>query len=91
MLRLPHRRFFRFRGLKEFADHRQRDPKTGRLGYAYLPYDLDGRLLIHNGRPVERAEYVEYLKTVLPDRFWRSHYWSFVKDEFIFSPKWEQG
>ncbi len=87
LLRLPDRRFFRFRGLSEFAEHRERDPETGRLGYAYLPYDLEGRMLMANNRPVEREDYVEYLKTVLPTRLRRSRYWKFIREEFLYKPE----
>ncbi|MEE9236866.1 MAG: hypothetical protein V3U52_03680, partial [Thermoplasmata archaeon] len=91
LLRLPDRRFFRFRGLKEFADYRERDPVTGRLGYVYLPYDADGHMLMHDERPVEREVYVDYLKTMLPERLRRSRYWSFVKEEFLFNLEWSDG
>ncbi len=89
LLTLPDRRFFRFRGLTEFAEYRQRDPVTGRLGYVYLPYDVDGRLLTREGKPVEREEYVEHLKTVLPERYMSSRHWADMKDEFLFNPEWE--
>lgn len=88
LLRLPDRRFFRFRGLTEFADHRERDPETGRLGYAYLPYDLEGHLLTENGKPIEREAYVEYLKTVLPRRYLRSRHWRDMREQFLFNPEW---
>lgn len=89
LLRLPHRRFFRTRGLKEFADHRERDPGTGRLGYVYLPYDLEGNLLTRDGRPIPREEYAEYLQRVLPKRYMDSRHWAFVQDEFLFNPAWQ--
>lgn len=89
LLRLPHRRFFRSRGLKEFADHKERDPETGRLGYAYLPYDLEGNLLTRNGNPIPREEYAAYLKTVLPKRYMNSRHWEFFQQEFLFNPAWE--
>ncbi len=88
LLRLPDRRFFRFRGLKEFADFRERDPDTGRLGYVYLPYDLDGHPLMRGSRPIEREEYVEYLKTVLPERYMSSRHWHDMKRDFLFHEKW---
>ncbi len=91
LLRLPDRRFFRFRGLTEFADFRQRDPETGRLGYVYLPYDLDGRLLLRDGNPIEREEYVEYLKTVMPERYMDSRHWRDMREQFLFNPIWELG
>ncbi len=88
LLRLPDRRFFRFRGLTEFADHRERDPTTGRLGYVYLPYDVEGHLLLEGGKPIEREAYVEYLKTVLPDRYMGSRHWQDMREEFLFNPEW---
>ncbi|MDX1535078.1 MAG: hypothetical protein R3291_05610, partial [Thermoplasmata archaeon] len=89
LLRLPDRRFFRFRGLQEFADFRQRDPETGRLGYVYLPYDLDGHLMVEGRKPIPREEYVEYLKTVLPERYLNCDHWADMRDEFLLNPRWQ--
>lgn len=88
LLRVPDRRFFRFRGLTEFADYRERDPETGRLGYVYLPYDLDGHLLTRAGARIEREEYVEYLRTVLPERYMGSRHWRDMREEFLFNARW---
>ncbi|MEE9164025.1 MAG: hypothetical protein V3U17_04465, partial [Thermoplasmata archaeon] len=89
LVRLPDRRFFRFRGLTEFADYRERDPETGRLGYVYLPYDLDGQLMVDGGRPVPRETYVEYLRTVLPDRYLNCSHWEDMKTKFLLNPRWQ--
>ncbi len=89
LLRVPDRRFFRFRGLTEFAEYRERDPETGRLGYVYLPYDLDGHLLRRGGALVEREEYVDYLRTVLPERYMDSRHWRDMREEFLFNSRWE--
>ena len=89
LVRLPDRRFFRFRGLTEFADHRERDPETGRLGYVYLPYDLDGQLMADGGKPVPRETYVEYLRTVLPDRYLNCPHWEDMKTKFLLNPRWQ--
>lgn len=88
LLRLPDRRFFRIRGLAEFGDFRL--PGTGfdGVGYVYLPYDLGGKLLTDGGRPIEREAYVEYLRSVLPERYMRSRHWEFVQREFLFSDAW---
>lgn len=89
LLFLPHRRFFRARGLKEFADHKERDPETGRLGYFYLPYDLEGNLLTRKGKSIPREDYAEYLRTVLPERYENSRHWEFFQREFLFNPEWD--
>jgi benzoyl-CoA 2,3-dioxygenase component B len=85
---LPDRRFFRIRGLAEFGDYRMSGSDAAGVGYVYLPYDVHGNVLTDRGKPIERAAYVEYLKTVLPDRYMRSRHWEFVKDEFLFNEKW---
>ncbi|MFQ5552288.1 MAG: hypothetical protein ACE5EW_00950 [Thermoplasmata archaeon] len=89
LLRLPDRRFFRFRGLTEFTDYRQRDPETGRLGYVYLPYDLDGHLMVEGRRPIPREDYIEYLGTVLPERYLNCQHWEEMKAKFLLNPKWQ--
>lgn len=89
LLRLPDRRFFRFRGLTEFTDYRQRDPETGRLGYVYLPYDLDGHLLLDGRRPIAREDYIEYLRTVLPERYLNCQHWEDMKERFLLNPRWQ--
>jgi len=88
LLFLPDRRFFRIRGLREYGDYRLPGSDAAGVGYVYLPYDVHGRALADDGRPVERAEYVDYLKTVLPARYMTSRHWEFVKDEFLFNDKW---
>ncbi|MFQ5871691.1 MAG: hypothetical protein ACE5IB_06000, partial [Candidatus Geothermarchaeales archaeon] len=50
--------------------------------------DVDGHLLMRGGKPVEREDYVEYLRTVLPERYMWSRHWNFVKDEFLFNSDW---
>src|SRR5204862_501575 len=58
------------------------------VGYVYLPYDLHENLLTDRGKPIERGAYVDYLRTVLPDRYMSSRHWEFVKEEFLFNEKW---
>ncbi|MFQ5986318.1 MAG: hypothetical protein ACE5KQ_03065 [Thermoplasmata archaeon] len=89
LLRVPDRRFFRFRGLTEYAEYRERDPESGRLGYVYLPYDLDGHLLVERGRIIPREEYVEYLRTVLPDRYLRCGHCEDMQEKFLLNPRWQ--
>ena len=88
LLFLPDRRFFRIRGLAEFGDYRMAGSDAAGVGYVFLPYDVRGRLLSAGGKPIERAAYVDYLKTVLPERYMRSRHWEFVKEEFLFNEKW---
>jgi len=88
LLRLPDRRFFRIRGLAEFGDYRLPGAGFEGVGYVYLPYDIDGHLVMDGGRPTERERYVEYLRAVLPERYMRSRHWDFVKREFLFNPGW---
>ena len=85
---LPDRRFFRIRGLAEYGDFRLPRSDAMGVGYVYLPYDVRGNLLNDDSRPIDREDYAEYLKTVLPDRYMTSRHWAFVKDEFLFNPKW---
>ncbi|MFQ6013658.1 MAG: hypothetical protein ACE5LS_08485, partial [Thermoplasmata archaeon] len=89
LVRLPDRRFFRFRGLTEFAEYRERDPETGRLGYVYLPYDLDGHLMADGRKPIPREEYIEYLRTVLPKRYLNCKHWEDMKAKFVLHPRWQ--
>jgi len=44
--------------------------------------------LTERGKPIERAAYVDYLRTVLPDRYMKSRHWDFVKEDFLFNEKW---
>ncbi len=85
---LPDRRFFRIRGLAEYGEFQLPGRLGQGVGYVYLPYDVRGRLLTHNGKPIEREGYVEYLKTVLPKMYMSSRHWDFVKREFLFNDKW---
>ncbi len=85
---LPDRRFFRIRGLQEYGDFRNVGSDSPGVGYVYLPYDVRGSLLTHDGKPIERQDYADYLKTVLPERYMTSRHWQFVKDEFLFNDKW---
>jgi hypothetical protein len=85
---LPDRRFFRFRGLQEFGDFRNAGSDSPGVGYVYLPYDIHGKLLTQGGRPIDRADYADYLKTMLPERYMASRHWEFVKNEFLFNDKW---
>jgi len=88
LLRLPHRRFFRIRGLAEYGDYMLPGAGFGGVGYVYLPYDVAGNLLTENGRPIDRPRYIEYLHTVLPREYMESRHFLFVKDEFLFNAKW---
>ena len=85
---LPDRRFFRIRGLQEFGDFRNAGSDSPGVGYVYLPYDVRGNLLMHGDEPIDRDDYADYLKTVLPERYMTSRHWAFVKDEFLFNDKW---
>ena len=88
LLYLPDRRFFRIRGLREFGDYRFAGSDAAGVGYVYLPYDIHGTLLTDSGHPIPRKDYVEYLQTVLPDRYMTSRHWNFVKDDFLFDERW---
>ena len=88
LLYLPDRRFFRIRGLREYGDYRNLGSDAPGVGYVYLPYGVHGTLLTRAGRPIEREDYAEYLKSVLPARYMPSRHWTFVKDEFLFNEKW---
>src|SRR2546425_780273 len=81
LLRLPHRRFFRIRGLAEYGDYMLPGAGFGGVGYVYLPYDVDGNLLTENGKPIHRQRYIEYLRTVLPSRYIESPHFPFVNDQ----------
>jgi len=85
---LPDRRFFRIRGLSEFGDYRVSGSDAAGVGYVYVPYDVHGHVLTEDGKPIERAAYADYLRTVLPDRYMKSRHWDFVKEEFLFNEKW---
>jgi 1,2-phenylacetyl-CoA epoxidase catalytic subunit len=54
LLRVPDRRFFRRRGLEEFA---------------MKPFDTEGRLLTEGGRPARPEAYLDYLGRVLPAHY----------------------
>ncbi len=88
VLFLPDRRFFRIRGLREYGSYANPGALTPGVGYVYLPYDVRGNLLSERGHPIDRAAYVDYLRTVLPERYLSSRHFQFVKDEFIFNEKW---
>src|SRR5437870_4656823 len=76
------------RGLAEFGDYRNPGSDAAGVGYVYLPFDVHGNLLTERGKPIERAAYVDYLRTVLPDRYMKSRHWDFVKEDFLFNEKW---
>ncbi len=88
LLVLPDRRFFRIRGLKEYGSYSNPGALTPGVGFVYLPYDVSGNLLRENGRPIDRAAYVDYLRTVLPERYLNSRHFEFVKKEFLFNDRW---
>ncbi|HLB67038.1 MAG TPA: hypothetical protein VJN63_00955, partial [Thermoplasmata archaeon] len=88
LLKLPDRRFFRIRGLAEYGDYALPGAGFAGVGYVYLPYAIDGTLLTDRGKPIDRERYIEYLSTVLPTRYMESRHFRFVKEEFLFNPKW---
>jgi len=57
LLRVPDIKFFRHRGLEELV---------------FMPYDVDGNLLSEGGRPVTGEKYIAYLRSVLPDYYFRT-------------------
>src|SRR5207247_2024122 len=57
-------------------------------GDVYLPGDGRVGILVGGGRRVERERYIEYRRTVLPERYMVSRHFRFVKDEFLFDAKW---
>jgi len=88
LLKLPDRRFFRIRGLSEYGDFQLPGRLGQGVGYVYLPFSVDGHILTHDGKPIEREAYVDYLRTVLPPQYMDSRHWDFVKREFLFNPTW---
>ena len=84
----PDRRFFRIRGLAEYGDFQLPGRLGQGVGYVYLPFDVRGRMLTHDGAPIEKDEYVEYLRTVLPKEYMTSRHWDFVRRDFLFSETW---
>jgi 1,2-phenylacetyl-CoA epoxidase catalytic subunit len=54
LLFAPDMKFFRHRGMQEIV---------------YMPYDVNGTLLTDAGKPVGGEQYLEYLATVLPERY----------------------
>ncbi|HXA17446.1 MAG TPA: hypothetical protein VN380_10655, partial [Thermoanaerobaculia bacterium] len=54
LLFAPDVKFFRSRGMEEIA---------------FMPYDLNGGMIMENGKPVSGEKYVDYLKTILPDYY----------------------
>jgi len=88
LLYLPDRRWFRIRGLREYGDFALPGSNFNGVGYVYLPYDVRGNLLAEGGRPLEREDFIAYLKTVLPARYMNSRHFDFVKREFLFNDSW---
>ena len=88
MVRAPHRRFFRIRGLREYGDYALPGAGFNGVGFVYVPYDVNGNLLTADGKPIARERYIEYLSTVLPKGYMSSRHFRFVKDEFLFNPAW---
>lgn len=88
LVRQPDRRFFRIRGLAEYGDFQLPGRLGQGVGFVYLPYDLNGKVLMHNGTAIEREEYEGYLKTVLPKEYMASRHWEFVKREFLYNETW---
>jgi benzoyl-CoA 2,3-dioxygenase component B len=54
LLFVPDVKFFRRRGVEEIA---------------YRPFDVHGNLLTGNGKPFDGHQYLDYLRTVLPDYY----------------------
>jgi benzoyl-CoA 2,3-dioxygenase component B len=54
LLFAPDMKFFRSRGMEEIA---------------FMPYDIDGDMIVENGKPVSGETYLAYLKKVLPDYY----------------------
>lgn len=54
LLYVPDMKFFRSRGLPELV---------------FMPYDVYGNLLTDSGRPVSGENYIQYLKSVLPETY----------------------
>src|SRR5213594_3146917 len=54
LVRVPHRRFFRIRGLAEYGDFVLPGAGFAGVGYVYLPYDVNSNLLTEGGKPIER-------------------------------------
>jgi len=88
MLYLPDRRFWRIRGLREYGDYALPDANFTGVGYVYLPYDTRGTLLTEGGKPMEREDFLDYLKTALPARYLNSRHMEFVKRDFLFNETW---
>ena len=55
---MPDVKFFRKRGIEEIA---------------LMPYDVHGTMLTEDGKPIAREKYLQYLATVLPDYFMKTH------------------
>jgi len=49
---------------------------------------VHGNMLSHRGKPIDRDDYAEYLRTALPEPYMTSRHWDFVKEEFLFNGKW---
>jgi len=92
LVRQPHRRFFRIRGLAEYGDFQLPGRLGQGVGYVYLPFDVTGNLLTQDGtpggEPIEREAYADYLKVVLPPEYMSSRHWEFVKREFLHNETW---
>ncbi len=88
LVKQPDRRFFRIRGLAEYGDFQLPGRLGQGVGYVYLPYGVDGTMLLHDGKPIEREAYEEYLRTVLPREYMTSRHWEFVKREFLYNDTW---
>jgi len=72
---LPNNLFFRKRGPEEVI---------------FQPYDLHGRLLTKDGKPYSAEEYVDYLRSVLPDRFVASREFQKYKEQMVNYRQWQQ-
>jgi hypothetical protein len=57
LLFVPDLKFFRKRGAEEIA---------------LMPFDVNGELLMNDGKPSTGEQYLEYLGTVLPDYYMKS-------------------
>jgi len=61
----------------------QGSQKTKDMVTAFSFVELDNA-----GKPIEKEEYAEYLRSVLPKTYMGSRHWEFVKRDFLFNPAW---
>src|SRR2546428_11273065 len=69
LLRLPHRRFFRIRGLAEAGDYILPGAGVSGVRHVYLPSAGSGNLLTENRTPIAPARAIRSLPTVPPQAY----------------------